>query len=68
MEPKYKHDCSRCHFLGRATVDGVEGDVYVCGRTGEYTFRFGDKPEEYKCPAPARAISKVCDELFGSIV
>lgn len=56
MEPKYKHDCSACRYLGTGKVqilgDG-EFDFYVCGPDDDRSFiaRYGDDGPDYSsCP------------------
>lgn len=47
-EPKFKHDCSQCTFLGRHR-DDYEYDLYHCEKSGLPTIiaRFGDYGSDY---------------------
>lgn len=49
-QPKHKHDCDRCEFLGRYEYEGQTYDLYTCeqligGRT--VIARYGDDGPEY---------------------
>ena len=47
MKPKYKHDCSKCVFLGRY----AKADLYVCPAEGNIIdtviARFSSDPPDY---------------------
>ena len=48
MEPKFKHDCTRCKFLGHGTYLGTPVDWYVCqGRIRTVIARYGNDGKEY---------------------
>jgi hypothetical protein len=44
-EPRYQHDCDKCHFLGQ----DAENDLYFCPRGGIPTVvaRFGDGDDDF---------------------
>lgn len=47
MEPKFKHDCTACHFLGHF----FKHDVYVCDNGysgGSIVARYGDEGPDYQ--------------------
>lgn len=50
-KPKYQHDCQACIFLGNATLNGVDYDLYVheysSGAEPSIIYRDGDEGHEY---------------------
>ncbi|HEX7005276.1 MAG TPA: hypothetical protein VF168_13920 [Trueperaceae bacterium] len=42
VTPRYQHFCERCTCLGRATINGVSADLFVCDDL--VVARFGDEP------------------------
>lgn len=53
-DPKYKHDCLDCSFIGRDTDDsGYEIDIHICCNTtgisrNSIIGRYGDSGYEYQ--------------------
>lgn len=47
-EKHYKHDCSRCIFLG-SWINNNKFDLYFCSQNGLPTViaRYGNKPQDY---------------------
>lgn len=49
VEPRHKHDCDKCTFLGHVDCDGIQPrDAYVCVEHEGDTLilRYGDIPEQ----------------------
>lgn len=70
-KPLYKHDCSKCYYLGQYYG---EKDLYVCG--GSVIARYGDLGYQYdSCPAEhahnsaplQAAVDRAVQEGFRSI-
>ena len=66
--PYFKHDCSRCTFLGHAWIDGVRRvDYYQCGNT--YIAREGNKPEDNRSlPINIVRMFSHIDEVWSRLV
>lgn len=61
MEPKFKHDCTHCKFLGHGTYLDIPVDWCVCqGRIRTIIARYGNEGSEYssagigECVTPTR--------------
>jgi hypothetical protein len=48
-QPKFKHDCEACEFLGIFNYDGNHCDFYLCGKgySRSVIARFGNDGPEY---------------------
>lgn len=55
---RFTHDCSRCIFLGRITINDRSGDVYICPKLGldpywdDIIVRFSGEGRDYCCTHP----------------
>ena len=51
MQPKYKHNCERCKYLGTEVYLETTHDFYICALNPEATrlvvARYGDSSHEY---------------------
>jgi hypothetical protein len=49
MKPFFKHDCTKCVFIGQAEIQSIDhkskGDIYYCGTT--LVYRHSDEPSDY---------------------
>ena len=57
--PTYKHDCTKCVYLGNISINGKLGDVYVCPDIGgdmkydDVLVRFSNEGCDYLSTMPA---------------
>ena len=70
-EPKYKHDCNNCKFLGNyvGSFKGQIEDLYICVHERGATLirRFGNDGSEYwSCPLEI-ALRFVADQNHGYV-
>lgn len=45
ITPRYEHLCKTCKCLGRASINGVTADLFVCAET--VIARFRGRPDDY---------------------
>lgn len=64
MEPKFKHDCTRCKFLGHGTYLGTPVDWYVCqGRIRTVIARYGNDGKEYSSAGIGECVKPTMVEM-----